>query len=66
MRFDTFNTATFRVSGSDQRGPTRSDGGPNSEFGLGAARVGAQWQAQLGLRVVSWSRLAFRRGVLDE
>ena len=47
------NTATFRVSGPDQQEPVLDDGGaPNPEFGLGAARVGAQRQAQLGLRVV--------------
>ena len=50
--FNVMNAATFRVSGSDQREPTLSDGGPNPEFGLGAARVGAQRQAQLGLRVI--------------
>ena len=46
------NTATFRVSGSDQQEPVLDDGAPNPEFGLGSARVGAQRQAQLGLRIV--------------
>ncbi len=46
------NTATFRVSGSDQQEPVLDDGAPNPEFGLGSARVGAQRRAQLGLRIV--------------
>jgi outer membrane receptor protein involved in Fe transport len=50
--FNVFNAATFRVSGSDQQEPHLEGGGSNPEFGLGAARVGAQGQAQLGLRVV--------------
>ena len=51
--FNFMNAATFRVSGSDQQEPVLDDGGtPNPEFGLGAARVGAQRQAQLGLRIV--------------
>ena len=50
--FNVMNAATFRVSGSDQQEPHLSEGGPNPEFGLGAARVGAQRQAQLGLRVI--------------
>ena len=50
--FNVMNAATFRVSGSDQQEPVLNDGGSNPEFGLGAARVGAQRQAQLGLRVI--------------
>ena len=50
--FNVMNAATFRVSGSDQQEPVLDDGAPNPEFGLGAARVGAQRQAQLGLRIV--------------
>ena len=50
--FNVLNAKTFRVSGSDQQEPTLDDGSPNPEFGLGAARVGAQRQAQLGLRVI--------------
>ena len=50
--FNVLNTATFRVSGSDQQEPVLDDGAPNPEFGLGSARVGTQRQAQLGLRIV--------------
>ncbi len=50
--FNVLNASTFRVSGSDQQEPTLEDGAPNPEFGLGAALVGAQRQAQLGVRVV--------------
>ena len=50
--FNVFNTATFRVSGSDQQEPALDDGAPNPEFGLGAARVGTQRQAQFGLRII--------------
>ncbi len=50
--FNVLNASTFRVSGADQQEPTLGDGSSNPEFGLGAARVGAQRQAQLGLRVV--------------
>ena len=50
--FNVMNARTFRVSGSDQQEPTLDDGAPNPEFGLGAARVGAQRQAQLGLRII--------------
>ena len=50
--FNVMNAATFRVSGSDQQEPALDDGAPNPEFGLGAARVGTQRQAQLGLRVI--------------
>ena len=50
--FNVLNTATFRVSSSDQQEPVLDDGAPNPEFGLGAARVGPQRQAQFGLRVV--------------
>ena len=50
--FNVLNAKTFRVSGADQQEPTLDDGSPNPEFGLGAARVGAQRQAQLGLRVI--------------
>ena len=51
--FNVLSTAAFRVSGSDQQEPVLDDGGtPNPEFGLGSARVGAQRQAQLGLRIV--------------
>ena len=50
--FNVMNATTFRVSGSDQQEPVLGDGATNPEFGLGAARVGAQRQAQLGLRIV--------------
>ncbi len=50
--FNVLNAKTFRVSGADQQEPTLDDGRSNPEFGLGAARVGAQRQAQLGLRVI--------------
>lgn len=49
--FNVLNANTFRVSGSDQQEPTLGDGSPNPEFGLGAALVGSQRQAQLGLRL---------------
>ena len=50
--FNVMNAATFRVSGADQQEPVLNDGSANPEFRLGAARVGAQRQAQLGLRVI--------------
>ena len=50
--FNVTNSAAFRVSGPDQASPMREDGAPNPEFGLGAAPVGSQRQAQLGLRLV--------------
>ena len=50
--FNVLGAATFRVSGADQQEPTLTDGSPNPEFGLGAAQVGAQRQAQLGLRII--------------
>ncbi len=50
--FNVLDTAAFRVSGADQQEPVLGDGSPNPEFGLGAAQVGNQRQAQLGLRII--------------
>ena len=51
--FNLLNTAAFRVDDADQQEVFLDDGvTPNPEFGLASALVGAQRQAQLGLRVV--------------
>ncbi len=51
--FNVLGSATFRVDGADQQEVTLEDGAtPNPEFGLGSALVGAQRQAQVGLRIV--------------
>jgi len=51
--FNLLNTAAFRVGDADQQEVLLDDGvTPNPEFGLASALVGAQRQAQLGLRIV--------------
>ena len=51
--FNALNTAAFRVGRADQQEVFLDDGvTPNPEFGLASALVGAQRQAQLGLRIV--------------
>ncbi len=50
--FNVFGTKVFRVAGDDQAQVTLKDGAANPEFGLGSDLVGAQRQAQIGLRLV--------------
>ena len=51
--FNVLNAAAFRVAGADQQEVFLGDGvTPDPEFGLAGALVGAQRQAQLGLRIV--------------
>jgi len=51
--FNVLNGAAFRVGSADQQEVFLDDRvTPNPEFGLAGALVGAQRQAQLGLRIV--------------
>ena len=51
--FNVLDAAAFRVGRSDQQEVFLDDGvTPNPEFGLASALVGAQRQAQLGVRIV--------------